>query len=78
MQKRRQVLEEKTTKSWKIIYGLATLKLGQEDPFKDIGQGEAEEQGKKGEKEEEEEAIKIENIEEKKTIEKVEEAPRAK
>ena len=25
-QKRRQELEEKTTKSWKIIYGLATLK----------------------------------------------------
>ena len=47
MKKNRVEIEEKTTNAWKFIYGLATLKPGQEDSFKDIDQGEAKEEEKK-------------------------------
>ena len=36
LQKKITELEEKTTKAWKVIYGLAVPKLGQEDPFMDM------------------------------------------
>ena len=59
---------------WKVIYGLATLKLGQEDLFKEIDKGDEEEEGQeeKQEEEVEEEEKEIGKIEEKK-IEKTEE-----
>ena len=56
---------QKTTQMWKIIYGLATLKQGEEDPFK--GTSKEEEEKKEEEKKEEE------KIEEEKKEEKVEE-----
>ena len=52
LQNKIKELEERTTKMWKVIYGLATLKLGQEDLFKDIDK--CEEQEDKQEEEEEE------------------------
>ena len=36
LQKKITELEERTTKAWKVIYGLAVPKLGQEDPFMDM------------------------------------------
>ena len=72
LQKKTKEFEEKTTKMWKIIYSLVTLKPIQEDPFKDTDKGDEEEEGQKEEEEEERE---LENIEEKKIEEKVEEAP---
>ena len=48
---------QKTTQMWKIIYGLATLKQGQEDPFKgtDKGEDKKDEEEKEEEKEEKKE-----------------------
>ena len=68
LQKKITELEEKTTKAWKVIYGLAVPKLGQEDPFMDM-EGEYEE-GKK------EKEVRVKEIE-KKIEEKVDEAPKA-
>ena len=65
MQKKITELEERTIKAWKVIYGLAVSKPGQDDPFMDM-EVECEEVEK-----EEEERI------EKKEEEKVEEAPKA-
>ena len=45
LQKKTKELEEKTTKMWKIIYSLLTLKPEQEDPFKDTDKGDEEEEG---------------------------------
>ena len=55
LQKKLKELEDKTTKMWKFIYGLATLKLGQEDLFKEIDKGEGEGEEEEGEEEKEEE-----------------------
>ena len=57
---------------WKIIYGLATLKPGQEDLFKETDKGEEHEERQEdtGEEEEEKEEEKVE--EEKKEEDKVE------
>ena len=68
LQKKITKLEEKTRKAWKVIYGLATRKLGQEDPFMDM---EAD-----YEEEEKEKEVRIEKIV-KKIEEKVEETPKA-
>ena len=68
LQKKITELEEKTTKAWKVIYGLATLKPGQEDPFMDM-EAEYEEEGKEKE-------VRIEEME-KITEEKVKEALKA-
>ena len=55
MQKKIEEVEQKTTQMWKIIYGLATLKLGQEDLFKDTDKGEEQEETQEEKVEEEEE-----------------------
>ena len=39
---------------WKIIYGLATLKQGEEDPFKGTDKDEEKKEDKEEEKKEEE------------------------
>ena len=44
LQKKRKQLEEKTTKMWKVIYGLATLKPRQEDLFKETYKDDEEEE----------------------------------
>ena len=44
LQKKTKELEERTTKMWKIIYSLANLKPGQEDPFKETNKGDEEEE----------------------------------
>ena len=54
---------------WKIIYGLATLKQGQDDPFK----GTDKEEEKKEDKEEERKEDEEEKKEEKKEENRVEE-----
>ena len=76
-QKKTKELEEKTTKIWKIIYSLVTLKPKQEDPFKEIDKGDEEEEGKVKKEEEEEEEKEIKEIEKEKAKGKVEEAPQA-
>ena len=45
---------QRTTQMWKIIYGLATLKQGEEDPFKGTGKEEEKKEDKEEEKKEEE------------------------
>ena len=65
---------------WKVIYELATLKLGQEDLFKEIDQGEEEEEGQEDKEEEEgkeEEKVEEKIEEEKKEEENVEETQEA-
>ena len=76
LQKQTKELEEKTTKLWKVVYGLATLKPREEDLFKETEKGDEEEEGQeeKQEEEVEEEEKGIEKIEESKAEEKVEEA----
>ena len=54
---------------WKIIYGLTTLKQGQEDPFKEIEK----EEEKKEEKEEEKEEEKVEEKKEEERVDEVKE-----
>ena len=76
MQKKIEEVEQKTTQMWKIIYGLATLKLGQEDLFKETDKGEEQEEreeDKEEDKEEEEEKEEEKIKEEKREEEKVEE-----
>ena len=52
---------------WKIIYGLATLKKGEEDPFKGTDKEEQKkEEEKKEEEKKEEEKKEEENIDEEK------------
>ena len=64
---------QKTTKMWKIIYGLATVKKGQEDPFKGIGKEEdKKDEEEKEEEEEKDEEEKEEEKKEEKKEEKVE------
>ena len=65
---------QRTTKMWKIIYGLATLKEGEEDPFKGTGKDEErkedkEEENKDEEKKEEKKEEKVEEKEEEKGVE---------
>ena len=57
MQKKITELEERTIKAWKVIYGLAVPKQGQEDPFMDM-----EVEYEKGKKEQE---VRVEEIEQK-------------
>ena len=83
VEKEIEKIEEKTTKMWKFIYGLATLKPGQEDLFKETnkgkGEGEGEEEGQeeKAEEEVEEEEKEIEKTKEKKE-DTMEKTPQAK
>ena len=65
---------QNTTKMWKIIYGLATLKQGQEDPFKGIDKEEdkKDEEEKEEEEEKDEEEKEEEKKEEKKDVEEIE------
>ena len=60
MQNKIEDFIQKTTQMWKIIYGLATPKQGEEDPFKGIDKEEEKKEDKKKESEEEEEEEKKE------------------
>ena len=61
---------QRTTQMWKMIYGLAIVKQGEEDPFKGI---EEEEEKKEDMEEERKEEKEEEKAEEKKEEERVEE-----
>ena len=74
LQNKIEEVVQRTTQIWRIIYGLVTLKQGQEDPFKETNKEEEKKEDKEEErKEDKEEDKEEEKVEEEKEEKRVEE-----